>query len=244
MSSGIYVALSAQVALERRLSSIANNVANANTAGFRAEEVKFESILAAAGGSGEDRVAFASPGDSYISRRSGPVNRTGNPLDVAVQGDAWLAINTPDGTAYTRDGRMHMAASGELQSAEGHSILDAGGSPILIDASAGDVRIGDDGTITQNGKQIGALGLFSIPPNSKLERGPNASVYTSLPAQPVEDLTGNGVRQGYLEGANVNPVLEMSRLIEVTRAFENAAQAISEHESATTDCIHMLSSTS
>jgi flagellar basal-body rod protein FlgF len=224
MSSGLYVAISAQVALERRLASIANNVANASTPGFRAEEVKFDSILAAAGSNGP--VAYASPGDTFISRKAGQVNHTGNPLDVAVQGDAWLAISTPDGTAYTRDGRMHMTASGDLQSAEGYCILDPGGSPLLIDPTAGDVRIGDDGTITQNGKQIGALGLFSIPENSRLDRGPNASVIPSQPAQPVEDLTNNGVRQGYLEGANVNPVLVMSRLIEVTRAFDSAAQAV------------------
>jgi flagellar basal-body rod protein FlgF len=242
MSSGLYVAISGQVALERRLASIANNVANANTAGFRAEEIKFDSIFAAAAGS-NGSVAYVSPGDIFISRKAGPVNHTGNPLDVAVQGDAWLAIATPDGTAYTRDGRMHMAASGELQSAEGYSVLDPGGSPILIDSSAGDVRIGDDGTITQNGKPIGALGLFSIAENSRLERGRNASVIPSQPAQPVEDLTNNGVRQGYLEGANVNPVVEMSRLIEVTRAFDNACQAMTQTETAQQDAIHLLSST-
>jgi flagellar basal-body rod protein FlgF len=241
MSSGLYVALSGQVALERRLTTIANNVANANTAGFRGEEVKFDSILAAAG---NGDVAFSSPGDSFISRKAGPVNHTGNPLDVAVQGDAWLAISTPDGTAYTRDGRLHMSASGDLQSAEGYSVLDPGGSPLLIDPTAGDVRIGDDGTITQNGKQIGAIGLFSIPDGSRLTRAANASVIPSQPAQPVEDLTNNGVRQGYLEGSNVNPVLEMSRLIEVTRAFESAAQAVNENETAMQDAIRLLSSAS
>jgi flagellar basal-body rod protein FlgF len=240
MSSGLYVALSGQVALERRLTSIANNVANVNTAGYRAEEVKFDSVLAAAG---SGSVAFSSRGDSFISRKTGPVSHTGNPLDVAVQGDAWLAISTPDGTAYTRDGRLHMSAAGALQSVEGFSVLDPGGSPLLIDPTAGDVQIGDDGTITQNGKQIGAIGLFSIPAGSQLQRAANASVIPSRPAQPVEDLTNNGVRQGYLEGANVNPVLEMSRLIEVTRAFESAAQAVSENETAMQSAIRLLSST-
>ena len=237
MSSGLYVALSAQVALERRLTSIANNVANANPPGYRAEEVKFDSVLAAAG---DGSVAFSSPGDSFISRRSGPVSHTGNPLDVAVQGDAWLSITTPEGTAYTRDGRLHMSATGELQSVEGFSVLDPGGSPLLIDPTAGDVHIGDDGTITQAGKQVGALGLFAIPAGAKLDRAENASVIPNVPAQPVEDLTANGVRQGYLEGANINPVLEMSRLIEVTRAFDSAAQAVSQNETAQQDAIRQL----
>ena len=242
MSSGLYVALSAQVALERRLTSIANNVANASTTGYRAEEVKFDSVLAAAGGGGS--VAFASPGDSYISRKAGPVSHTGNPLDVAVQGDAWLAISTPSGTAYTRDGRLHMAASGDLLSAEGYNVLDPGGSPLLIDPTAGDVRIGDDGTITQNAKQIGALGLFSIPAGARLDRAENSGVIPNVPANPVEDLINNGVRQGYLEGANVNPVLEMSRLIEVTRAFDGAAQAVNQTETAQQDAIRQLGPTS
>jgi flagellar basal-body rod protein FlgF len=241
MSSGLYVALSAQVALERRLTSIANNVANANTTGYRAEEVKFDSVLAAAG---DSSVAFASPGDSFISRRAGPVSHTGNPLDVAVQGTAWLAINTPGGTAYTRDGRLHMSATGELQSVEGYGVLDPGGSPLLIDPTAGEVHIGDDGTITQNGKQVGALGLFAIPAGASLDRAENASVIPSVPAQPVEDLVNNGVRQGYLEGANINPVLEMSRLIEVTRAFDSAAQAVSQNETAQQDAIRQLGPTS
>jgi flagellar basal-body rod protein FlgF len=238
MSSGLYVALSAQVALERRLTSIANNIANANTTGYRAEEVKFDSLLAAAG---DSSVAFSSPGDDFISRRSGPVSHTGNPLDVAVQGDSWLAISLPNGTtAYTRDGRLHMSANGDLQTVEGLSVLDPGGSPLLIDPAAGEVHIGDDGTITQNGKQVGALGLFAIPAGAKLDRGENASVIPNVPAQPVEDLTNNGVRQGYLEGANINPVLEMSRLIEVTRAFDSAAQAVSQNETAQQDAIRQL----
>ena len=238
MSSGLYVALSAQVALERRLTSIANNVANANTTGYRAEEVKFDSVLAAAG---DGSVAFSSPGDSFISRRGGPVSHTGNPLDVAVQGDGWLAISLPNGTtAYTRDGRLHMSATGELKSVEGLSVLDPGGSPLLIDPTAGEVHIGDDGTITQNGKQVGALGLFAIPAGAQLDRAENASVIPNVPAQPVEDLTANGVRQGYLEGANINPVLEMSRLIEVTRAFDSAAQAVSQNKTAQQDAIRQL----
>ena len=162
MSSGLYVALSGQVALERRLAAIANNVANVNTAGFRAEEVKFDSVLAAAGSNGS--VAFASPGDSFISRKTGPVSRTGNPLDVAVQGDAWLAISTPDGTAYTRDGRLHMSAAGDLQSVEGYSVLDPGGSPLLIDPTAGDVRIGDDGTITRTASRSARSVSSRSPP--------------------------------------------------------------------------------
>src|SRR5262245_33624348 len=112
MDSGMYVAISAQVALERRLDTIAQNVANLGTAGYRADEIKFDAEMSKAG---EDSTAFVSSGETYISRRAGALTQTDNPLDVAVQGDGWFAINTPRGVAYTRDGRMRMLESGALQ---------------------------------------------------------------------------------------------------------------------------------
>src|SRR5882762_6100362 len=148
MQSGLYVALSAQVALRKRLDTIANNVANMNTAGFRADEVKFQALVDRAG---NDRVAFASTGSDYISRRSGGLTRTDNPLDVAIQGDAWFAIKTPGGNAYTRDGRLRLLETGTLQNVDGHPVLDAGGTPIVLDPAAGAPSISSDGMITQNG---------------------------------------------------------------------------------------------
>ena len=105
METSLYVALSAQMALQKRLDTIANNVANASTAGFRAEEVKFETYLSNAS---PDPIAFATEGKTYLSRQSGELVRTDNLLDVAVSGDAWMAIQTPAGRVYTRDGRLQL----------------------------------------------------------------------------------------------------------------------------------------
>ena len=163
MQSGLYVALSGQVALERRLQTIATNVANMNTAGYRADGVSFEALMAKAGGS---TVAFADKGTDFISRRMGGVSKTENPLDVAVQGDAWLAIKTPGGIAYTRDGRMTVNESGELTTLNGYSVLDAGGAGILVDPSAGPPDIARDGMISQKGSQVGALDRKSTRLNS------------------------------------------------------------------------------
>src|ERR1700733_8402267 len=112
------------MSLMRRLDTIAHNVANASTGGFRAEEVKFEAVLSKAS---NDPVAYASPGQSFLSTRAGDVVRSDNPLDVAVQGAAWLAVQAPAGTVYTRDGRMRMTSQGELQSLNGYPMLDASG---------------------------------------------------------------------------------------------------------------------
>jgi flagellar basal-body rod protein FlgF len=237
MTSSVYVSLSAQMALEHRLATIANNVANMNTPGFRAEEIRFEAIMSRA--AGED-VAFASSGETYTSRQAGQITQTGNPLDVAVQGEGWLAISTPSGIVNTRDGRLQMTQSGELQSVAGYPVLDPGGTAIVLDPSGGEVTIAADGAIAQGGKQVGALGLFTIPSASQLTRFENSGVIPSEPAQPVEDTTANGVRQGYIEGANVNPIMEMSRLVMIQRAFDSAASAVEQSESAQEQAIRTL----
>lgn len=237
MQSGLYVALSAQVALERRLNTVANNVANLSTAGYRAEEVKFETVLSEAG---TGSVAFVSEGNSFISRRPGSIVKTDNPLDVAIQGDGWLSIRTPSGVAYTKDGRMKMDANGALQTMEGYAVLDIGGTPIVLDPTGAAPAIGKDGVISQGGTQAGSLGLFTIDGRSRLTRAGNASVIPSMPAAAVQDFTSIGVQQGFSEGANVNPVLEMTRMISISRAFESAASTISETESSMLSAIRAL----
>jgi flagellar basal-body rod protein FlgF len=128
VQSGLYVTLSAQVALERRLTTLAANIANQSTPGYKAEEVDFKTLISR---TGNTPVAYVSPGNAYISPLPGVPVKTDNPLDVAVKGDCWLTLKTKAGTVvYTRDGRMQMQPSGELQSTNGYSVLDAGNSPI------------------------------------------------------------------------------------------------------------------
>jgi flagellar basal-body rod protein FlgF len=210
-----------------------------NTAGYRADGVSFEALMAKAGGS---TVAFADKGTDFISRRMGGVSKTENPLDVAVQGDAWLAIKTPGGIAYTRDGRMTVNESGELTTLNGYSVLDAGGAGILVDPSAGPPDIARDGMISQKGSQVGALGLFTIDDDAKLTRYDNSGVMPDKPANPVLDFTANGVVQGFVEGSNVNPIMEMTKLIEVSRAFDGINAATEKSESSLTDAIKTLGS--
>ncbi|HLH48118.1 MAG TPA: flagellar basal-body rod protein FlgF [Roseiarcus sp.] len=237
MQSGLYVSLSGQVALERRLETIANNIANMNTAGFRADGVSFSAELAKAG---DQQVAFASTGDAYITRGAGPLAKTDNPLDLAIQGDGWFAIQTPNGIAYTRDGRMQMTETGALQTVNGYQVLDAGGAPIGLDANAGPPTISADGMITQDGKQISAVGLFSIPDDAKLTRTVNSGVIPDKPANPILDFTQNGVVQGSVEGSNVNPIMEMTKLIKVTRNFDSLSAAMNQSESSLQDAIKTL----
>lgn len=218
MHSSYYVSLSAQLALDKRMSTIALNVANANTVGFRASGVSFETTMSKAGATS---TAYASTGTDYISPSQGALTKTDNPLDVAVVGDGWLGIRTPAGVAYTRDGRMTMTEAGELQTIQGYPVLDAGGAPVVLDPTAGPPMIFRDGMINQGTNQIGAIGLFAIDRSATLTRGPNSSVIPSIPARPILEFSNNGVSQGFIEGANVNPITELTKLIATSRSFEN-----------------------
>jgi flagellar basal-body rod protein FlgF len=237
MQNGIYVAVSAQVALERRLETIAANVANMNTMGFRAEGVSFEAQVAKAG---DNRLSYVTPGSAFISRRSGAMIPTGNPLDVAAQGDGFFAVSANGATVYTRDGRMRISDTGALESLTGNPILDAGGAPIQLDLAGGAPTIASDGMISQNGRQVSAIGLFALDDNAKLTRAGNSGFTSDLPATPILDFTQNGVVQGVVEGANVNPIQEMTKLIAVTRAFDGVSSEVTQTETSMQEAIKTL----
>jgi flagellar basal-body rod protein FlgF len=237
MQSALYVGLSAQIALEKRLQTIANNVANVNTAAFRTDVVKFETVLSRAGTS---PVAFSSPGDNIISREPGSMTETGNPLDVAVVGQGWLAFAGPGGTVYTRDGRLQIASNGDLQTVTGFPVVDAGGAQITLDPAGGPLSIARSGAITQDGNEVGTLGLFSISADANLDRHGNSGVIPDRPASAVVDFTRDGFRQSYVEGSGANPMLELTRLISASRAFDGTNSLMEGTENSLKNAIRTL----
>ncbi|HEY4192732.1 MAG TPA: flagellar basal-body rod protein FlgF [Mesorhizobium sp.] len=239
MQDSLYVSLSAQIALERRLDTIADNVANASTVGFRATGVKFEDVVS---GSGPKSVSFTSSGNTYLSSAHGALTETGNPFDFAVQGDAWFGIETPAGTVMTRDGRFSMNENGELMSIEGHPVLDAGGSPLQLDPRGGPPTAGSDGSLRQGGQLVGTIGLFDFDPGKNFVRYGNSGIVPAREPEPMTDRADIGIAQGFVEESNVNPVLEMTRLISVQRAFENTAAIMRQTTASSDDAIKTLGS--
>ncbi|UOM34333.1 flagellar basal-body rod protein FlgF [Acuticoccus sp. I52.16.1] len=227
MASELYVSLSGQKAMETRLATVANNVANMRTGGFRAETVNFDTVLS---DYRADRVNFAAVGEMHIDRSAGPIELTGNPLDVAIFGDGWFGVETPSGVAYTRDGRFSISPEGDLRTLTGYGVMDEGGAPIQLEPAGGEVIIGADGTMTQGGRQVGVLGLFTIAADADLTRYGDTAVLTDVQAEPVVDRLANGVRQGYREGSNVNAIQAISELIEVQRAFDHSTTAVADRE--------------
>ena len=156
MQTGLYVSLSSQLALERRMATLADNVANSTTVGFRATEVKFNQVVS---DQKTADVAFVSEGKEFLSGRSGGITETGGPLDFAIRGEAWFQVETPSGPTLTRDGRFTLTDAGDLVTLNGYPVLDAGGGPIQIDATAGPVTLSADGQLNQAGRPVTSLGI-------------------------------------------------------------------------------------
>ncbi|MBX3531284.1 MAG: flagellar basal-body rod protein FlgF [Rhizobiaceae bacterium] len=241
MENGLYVALSSQIALEKRLSTIADNMANATTVGFRRTGVKFEDVLTGLTASSVD---FVSPGTTFMPDQGGPVRETGNPFDFAVQGDAWFAIETPVGTVMTRDGRFTMLSTGELVTLQGYPVLDAGGAPIQLNPEGGPPKAGADGTLRQGDNLAGALGLYEFQPGTDFQRYGNSGIIPVGRPEPIVDRQNIGVAQGFVEDSNVNAVQEMMRLIQVQRAFDNITALMRDSETALGQAINTLGSPS
>lgn len=239
MQDSLYVALSSQMALQRRLDAIADNVANASTVGFKATGIQFSDVVA---GLGDNAVSFASAGETYIGTESGPLRETGNPFDFAVQGDAWFAVQTPAGMVMTRDGRFTMLDTGELVTLNGYPVLDAGGAPVVLDPADGPPKAAADGTLHQDGNLRGAVGLYEFDPGTDFVRYDNSGIVPQGDPQPIVDRPGVGVAQGFLEESNVDPVKEMTNLIRVQRTFEQMTALMSDGETALKDAIKALGS--
>ncbi len=239
MEASIYVSLSGQLALQRRLDTIANNIANATTPGFRAENITFDSVISR---QQQASVTYSSVGTNAFSKSIGPVVQTGNATDVAIQGDAFLGVAAPSGTTYTRDGRMQITPTGGLTTMSGWPVLDSGGAPIQINPSRGPIQIASNGTISQNGDKVGTLGLFRVPSDSKFVRSEGSGFISDKTVDPVVEFTSTAVVQGYVENSNVNPILEMTRLMSVQRAFEAISASIEKSDQKMSDAIRTLGS--
>jgi flagellar basal-body rod protein FlgF len=237
METSSYVAVSGQLALERRLASIAQNIANARTAGYRATQVKFDPVSS---GTSALRTDFVSAGSDRVVMTGGAMTKTGNSLDVAVQGEGFLAMQSDRGVFYSRDGRLKLAEDGQLLSANGHSILDAGGAPIQLNPRAGAITISRDGGLYQNGQVQGRIGLYAIDLRSGFSRFENSGLVPAAAVEPLEPDSRNGLVQGFIEESNVNPVTEMVKLIQVSRAFESVSSMMEKSQDAMRNAIQVL----
>ena len=227
MDSGLYAACTALMARTDALDTIANNLANSSTSGFRGRHTTFGSVLAGSGHPLNSQLNeavndYGLLGGSRLDQRAGSLESTGNMMDVGIDGTAYLAVQTTTGTAYTRAGALKISPQGQLTTASGDAVLGSNGTINLPKGAA--VTISSDGTISADGAIAGKLKLVDFKAGSD-PQSLGASYYT-LPASDVTPATSSEVRQGMLEGSNVNPVTSVIELINAQRALEGMRHAL------------------
>ena len=221
MENATYVGLSMQMALETGFDVIANNIANVNTTAYQAQEVMFTEYLANAAGSGEISYVY----DIAVMRdvTPGPSVATGNPLDVAIVGEGYFMIETAKGIRYTRNGSFRLDGDGQLVSAGGGAVLGEGDQPFFLIADETAITISRDGTVSTENGAIGRLRLVTFENEQEMIKVGD-SLFTT--EEPPLEATEAEVIQGMIEQSNVQAVLELTRMIEVSRAYQRAQQII------------------
>lgn len=225
MNNTSYVALSKQAGLAKELTSVANNIANADTAGYRREGFLFSEYVRAL--EPQDRsISQANVGGRFFDSTAGAIVETGSPFDVAIESEGYFLVETPRGERLTRAGSFMLDNEGQLITPDGYRVLGDGGSPIAVPAEASSITIAPDGTIAADGAPVGKLGLVTVAPTALAREGNNLLLATEETTQ----IESPRMRQGFVEQSNVNPVMEISRLIEVQRAYELGQQLMKDED--------------
>lgn len=227
MENSIYVGLSGQVALEEKMALIANNVANINTPGYRGQNAVFKEFISDQRRMKED-VSLVYDIGQYEVTDPGPLKMTGNALDVALVGPGFMGVQTPQGVQYTRAGNFTLNALGELVTARGQKVADQGGGTITVPADAKFISIDRKGVVSTDQGEVGTLMVGEFADYQKMEPTGNGLYKTEQPRTPAAETK---VVQGQLEGANVQAVVEMTRMIDVMREYQAVQNVMtSEHE--------------
>lgn len=227
MENSLYVGLSGQVALESKMAIVANNVANMATPGFRGQNAVFKEYISDQKRMKED-VSLVYDYGQYQMTDPGPIKLTGNPLDVALVGPGFLGIQTPEGVQYTRAGNFALNQSGDLVNSRGMKVAGQGGGTISVPADAKYVTIDQTGIVSTDQGQIGTLMVSEFDDYQKLDPQGNGLYKTDEASKPASETK---VLQGKLEGSNVSPVIEMTRMIDVSREYQAVQNMMqNEHE--------------
>jgi flagellar basal-body rod protein FlgF/flagellar basal-body rod protein FlgG len=239
------------MALTHELDIVANNIANIETTGFKADHSLFSQYVMphASDGqfSGRDRnLTFVNDRGSWIDFSAGPIQHTGNPLDVAIDGDAYLAVQTPRGIRYTRNGALQTNASGQLVTDEGYPVLGDNG-PITFQSGDHGVIISPSGIITvRNGSDPsdqprGQLQLAAFAQQGQLQKDGDSMFYPPPGVAPIAAPLGTRVVQGAIEKSNVKAVAEISRMIQITQSYTDIANVLQEQSDQRKNALTQLS---
>lgn len=241
MENALLIGLSRQMALEHQMDVVANNIANLQTAGYKAETLRFEEYVQPAAESEDlnrptEDVSYVLDAAMIRNFVAGQMRQTGNPLDVAISGEGWFAIETANGERYTRDGQFTLNQDGTLVTADGNPVLGESGT-ITFGPEETDIAIATDGTISSSEGEKGKLKIVSFAAEAMLLKEGSNTYSAPSPGTVIETPR---VSQGFVEGSNVNAVSEMARMIEVTRAYTSTARMLENLAQLKTQAVNDL----
>ncbi len=223
MENSIYIALSKQMALRSNMNMVSNNIANMNTTGYRGQNMMFEEFISDPRGS-DDELSFVLNKGQYQSAAPGAVKYTGNPLDVAVSGPGYMGVQGPGGEVmYSRAGDFQMDAGGVLTNSNGRPVASAGGASITIPQGSTEIKIDERGFVSNQDGQLGQLMLVEFENIQALEPVGNNLYKTEAAGQPA---TNSRIKQGHLEGSNVNSLTEMTKMIDTLRTYQSVQNVL------------------
>lgn len=236
MDNAAYASLTRQSGLRKEFEVIANNIANVATDGFRREGVIFSEFVVESA-EGNASLSMARANGRIIDRGQGNLNQTGGDLDFAIEGDGFFLLETQDGPRLSRAGHFQLNAAGEIVAADGARLLDAGQAPIEVARDVVSLHLAADGTLSADGEPIADVGIF-VP------RDPNALSRETgvrfLSEGGIDPAPAPRLVQGFVEASNVEPVLEVARMIEVQRAYEAGKSFLDNEHQRMRDVIRTL----
>jgi len=244
MESPSLVLLSNQEALQRAMDIVANNVANASTSGFKREGIEFDTLLSRP--APDETLDFVVDRATYRDVSNGPISPTGNPLDIAIQGAGYIPVQTAQGTRYTRAGTFQLNTDGQLTTLAGDVVLGDGDQPISVPSTTTEINISADGFVTarvDKGASLAQLGKLSVVKfdNEQALQAQGRGLYAT--EQQPQPAAGSGIVQGALEQSNVEPVVEITQMIQIMRSYEQAVNLLGQENVRLDNAISTLSKT-
>ncbi|WP_170386770.1 flagellar hook-basal body complex protein [Ruegeria atlantica] len=210
-----YTTLSRQSGLMNEMRLVANNIANANTTGYRAQGLVFSEFVRDLPGNPSLSMARAEARNTSLQQ--GLLTETGGQFDFAIEGDGFFMVETPSGNRLTRAGAFSPSAEGDLVTMDGHRLLDGNGAPVFIPPDAASIDVGSDGTLSIEGQLLGQIGVYRVADPKTLVREGSTQFRAEGEIDPIENPV---VLHRFLEGSNVNAVEQVTRLVEIQRAYE------------------------
>lgn len=235
MESALLLSLSRQVALKDHMESIANNIANMSTPAYKGERTLFQEYLN--GPKGLEQTTYPQLKGLFREIQEGPIATTGNSLDVALHGKGYLVIKAPEGTRFTRDGHLSINSKSQIVTQQGYPVLNVNDQPMTVPSDAKGITIAKDGSISAGDTKVGQFKLVKFENEQQLTRAGDGLYKTDAPQLPATDMD---VLQGNLESSNIQPVLEITRMIEAARMYQSSQKIINSEDERMRKAIERL----